>query len=56
MTKEIIKVIGGVVLFLVLLDLIILFGALAQIAIEGKTGYWNSFWLTQARFLISFLN
>jgi hypothetical protein len=40
---------------LIAFDLIILFASLAQIALEGKTGYWNPFWRVQAEFVIKLL-
>lgn len=40
------------ILVLALFDLLILFTGLAQIAYEGRTGYWNGFWLEQARFVV----
>jgi hypothetical protein len=51
-TKEIFKVIGLIILFLLAIDLLILFASLSQIALEGRTGYWSPFWLWQARFLV----
>ena len=36
---------------LVLLDLLILFAGLAQVAL-GETPYFNEFWASQARFLL----
>ena len=53
--KKILSVIGDVILLLILCDVIVLFFALLQIALEGRTGEWNGFWLTQARFLLSLL-
>lgn len=38
------------------LDLMILFAALGQIAIEGRTGEWNGFWLVQAKAVVAALN
>jgi len=46
---------GKVLLVLALLDITILFFSLAQIAAEGRTGYWNPFWRTQAEFVINIL-
>lgn len=44
-----------VIVLLIAFDLIILFTSLAQIALEGKTGYWNPFWRVQAEFVIKML-
>jgi len=44
-----------VIVLLIAFDLIILFTSLAQIALEGKTGYWNPFWRAQAEFVIKLL-
>ncbi len=40
---------------LAILDLMILFAGLGQIAFEGRTGYWSPFWRTQAEFVIGLL-
>lgn len=45
-----------IVASLVFADLAILTFALAQLAVEGRTGYWNPFWLWQARILIGLLS
>lgn len=45
----------SIILFLVALDLIILFASLAQIGLEGKTGYWSPFWRVQAEQVIKIL-
>jgi hypothetical protein len=39
--------------FLVMFDLMILFASLAQIQLEGRTGYWNPFWKAQAEVVLS---
>jgi len=44
-----------VLLVLAMLDAIILFASMGQIAIEGRTGYWASFWRIQAEFIINLL-
>lgn len=44
-----------VIVLLIAFDLIILFTSMAQIALEGKTGYWNPFWRVQAEFVIKML-
>ena len=43
------------IVLLVAVDLIILFTSLAQIVLEGRTGYWNPFWRVQAEFVIKLL-
>ncbi len=43
------------IVLLVAVDIIILFTSLAQIALEGRTGYWNPFWRVQAEFVIKLL-
>ncbi len=47
--KKVASVIGGIIVAFMLIDLIILIGALAQIGIEDRTGYWSPFWLAQAK-------
>lgn len=42
-------------LFLIL-DLLILFTALGQIAVEGRTGYWNGFWRWQAEKVVQLIS
>jgi len=37
-------------------DLMILFVSMAQIAVEGRTGHWNEFWLWQARLVIKIVH
>ncbi len=52
------KILAGVfeaIVLLVTFDLIILFVSLAQISLEGRTGYWNPFWRVQAEFVIKLL-
>lgn len=39
-----------------MLDLLILFGGLAQVGLEGRTGYWAPFWRVQAEFIINLLS
>lgn len=53
---RIIKAIGYGVIVLVLLDLVVVFGGLAQIALEGQTGEWAPFWRAQAEFVVRLLN
>ncbi len=53
--KKTLSGIASIILVAVLLDLMILFAGLAQIAVEGRTGEWNGFWRPQAEFVISLL-
>lgn len=41
--------------FLVMLDLLILFASIGQIALEGRTGHWNPFWRAQAEVVVRLL-
>ena len=41
---------------LVIADLLILFTAIAQLGVEGRTGAWNEFWLWQARVFVSLIS
>lgn len=53
------KIIKGLVcgvIVLVILDVVVLFGGLAQIALEGRTGEWSPFWRVQAEFVVKLLN
>lgn len=52
---KIIKAIATVAAVLVMLDVLILFASLAQVGLEGRTGYWAPFWKVQAEFVISLL-
>lgn len=45
---HIIKKAGYFLLLLAALDLFVLFASLAQVAVEGRTGYWSPFWAKQA--------
>jgi hypothetical protein len=53
--KKILIAVFEAVVLLIAFDLIILFTSLAQIALEGTTGYWNPFWRVQAEFVIKLL-
>jgi hypothetical protein len=53
--KKILSVIGDIILLLILCDVIVLFFAILQIVLEGRTGEWSGFWLTQAKFLFGLL-
>lgn len=51
-TKKVLEGIISVAIVLAILDVMILFTGLSQIAFEGRTGYWNLFWRTQAEFVV----
>ena len=51
--KKALSVAGTTIALLVMFDLIILFASLAQIQLEGRTGYWNPFWKAQAEVVLS---
>lgn len=53
--KKTFQIIGGTILFVVCMDLLILFASLAQIAVENRTGYWAPFWRVQAEFVIKLM-
>jgi hypothetical protein len=53
--KNILSVIAYIVVLVVVLDLAVVSFGLAQIAFEGRTGYWSPFWLWQAKFIINLL-
>lgn len=53
--KSVLNIIAKAIVTLALLDLLILATALAQIATEGRTGYWNSFWRWQAQQAVKLL-
>ena len=53
--KKTISITATALVFLVMMDLMILFTSMAQIAVEGKTGYWNPFWKAQARAVVILL-
>ena len=46
--KKAIQAAGSAILIIILLDLVILFFAMGQTALEGRTGYWSPFWRWQA--------
>lgn len=52
---ERLKLIGGVLFLLAILDLFFLGLSLLQIAAEGQTGMWAPFWQAQADFLFKFI-
>ncbi|MFA5961976.1 MAG: hypothetical protein WC848_04810 [Parcubacteria group bacterium] len=41
--------------FLVMLDIMILFISLAQITADGQSGYWSPFWSAQAKLALNIL-
>ncbi len=43
------------ILIIAALDVLILFTALGQVALEGRTGYWSPFWRWQAERVVSLL-
>ena len=51
--KKIGSAIAYGIAFLVATDLFVLFMSLGQIALEGRTGYWSPFWMTQAKFFLT---
>lgn len=51
--RRIASYIGGTILLLVGLNFLILFASMAQIGLEGKTGYWNPYWRWQAEAVLS---
>ncbi len=53
--KRTLQAIGYTLTALVLLDMLILFTELAQIAVENRTGYWAPFWRVQAEFVVNLL-
>lgn len=54
--KKTLSVIADTIILFALLDLAILSAAILQVGVEGRTGYWNGFWLAQAKFVVGLLN
>ncbi|OGI35994.1 MAG: hypothetical protein A2259_01565 [Candidatus Moranbacteria bacterium RIFOXYA2_FULL_43_15] len=54
-TKKTLVSITQVIIFLVMLDIMILFMSLGQIIAERQSGYWNPFWQVQAQAVLSIL-
>ncbi len=52
--KETLKIIGGIVIFLLWIDLIFVVFAAIMIA-SGHNVYLNKFWLVQIKFIVNFL-
>ena len=50
-----IKTAGTAIVFLALFNFLFLFMAMAQIALEGRTGYWSPFWRIQADWVMRYL-
>jgi len=53
--KKALAVAVTTIALLVMFDLTILFASLAQIQLEGRTGYWNPFWRAQAEVVLNLL-
>ena len=53
--KKTLVPITQVVIFLVMLDMMILFISLGQIITERQSGYWSPFWQMQAQMALSIL-
>lgn len=54
--KYIVSAVAYVIMVVIVIDLVIVFGGLAQIALEGRTGEWPPLWAEQAKFIINLLN
>lgn len=54
--RKITKQFFNALMILITLDLMIVMFGLAQIAIEGRTGYWAPFFYTQAEFILHIIN
>lgn len=55
MVEKALKITGQTLLFLAVLDVVILFWGLAQVAQGDNSAYWAPFWRVQAEFLINHL-
>jgi hypothetical protein len=53
--KKTLVPITQVVIFLVMLDMMILFISLGQIIAERQSGYWSPFWQVQAETVLGIL-
>lgn len=51
--KPIIKKIMYFLITVLMVDAFILFFGMAQIMLNGRSGYWSEFWAIQARFIIN---
>lgn len=49
------KFIGQIILILFFLDMLVLLWSLAQLGIEGSTGYWAPFWRVQVEWIASII-
>ena len=50
--KKTFTIASEAIAFMVTIDMLILFASLAQIVMEGQTGYWNPFWRAQAELVL----
>lgn len=50
------KTILNFVTFAIFADLFILCMALAQVAVEGRTGYWSGWWMWQAKIVLNLIS
>lgn len=53
--KKALSMAASILLIAAALDLLILFTALGQIALENRTGEWAPFWRVQAEFVVNLL-
>lgn len=53
--KKTFTIASEAIALLATLDMLILFASLAQIMVEGQSGYWNPFWRTQAEMVLTLL-
>jgi hypothetical protein len=56
MRKTFLSLAVDIIFAIVFIDLFILLAGLAQIAVEGRTGYWSPFWKWQAEKVIRFID
>jgi hypothetical protein len=54
-TKKTIACMSQILALAVMLDAMVLFLSLAQIASGDKIGYWSPFWQSQVRLIVSLL-
>ncbi len=53
--KKVLSMAASALLVAAILDLLILFTALGQIALENRTGEWAPFWRVQTEFVVNLL-
>jgi len=53
--RKTLETITIILVYLVILDIVILFASMGQIAAEGRTGHWPAFWRVQAEFVVNIL-